>query len=175
MTSKQAASAVSGYPVDRRFPAWFAAGMAVAALGLQTFLPTLHPAAGLINLPFLTVMYLALTSRATIPCTLAGMLVGWTQDGLLQGPIGLYGLAYTVVAFSAAAGSQFLKMELTLMLGALVGLAYWAHELILYGVQSLIIGQQVPAELALWTVAACVHGGLAILAFPLLQRWTRQS
>ena len=154
-------------------PAWFSIGLSLAALGLQALLPTLLPSLALVNLPLLAVSYLVLSYRTVIPAILASVVIGWVQDGLTHGPIGVYGLVYTLLGYSAGTASQFFKVHLTLVLGVFLGLVYWLHELALFGVRQYILGQQSSPELGTWTALAALHAGLGLVVFPVFDRIAR--
>ena len=153
---------------------WFAVGLAAVALGLQVFLPTLVPMLSALNLPFLAAFYLVLAYRQVIPGMVACLVIGWAQDGLTHGPVGVYGLVYVALAYLGATASQFFKLEFALVTGIFVALAYWLHELILFTIRGdFLLGQPAQWELGAWSALAGVHAGLALVIYPVLDRWRR--
>lgn len=144
--------------------------LAAAALGLQTFLPTLLPVASLFNLPLLVAVYFMLTFRSAIPAMTVGMLVGWAHDGLMHGPVGTLGLVYAILGYLSSLASQLFKFSLFSVLGIFVGLAYLAHEVILYAIREYLLGQQAVFELGTWCALSALHAGVALLLYPLFDR-----
>ncbi len=164
-----------GFARRRGISPWLAFGLAAVALALQVFLPTVLPALSALNLPFLAAFYLVLAYGGVIPGMLIGVAIGWAQDGLTQGPIGVYGLVYVVLAYLGATASQFFKLEISLVMGTFVALGYWLHELILFAIRGeFLLGQPAQLELGAWSALAGLHAGLALAIYPVLDRWRRE-
>ncbi len=144
-----------------------AVALLVASLALQMFLPMLLPFAAVLNLPLLVGVYFMLLSHAAVPSMVLGLALGWAHDGLVQGPVGPFGLAYTVLGYMSALARQHIKVKLAYVLAAVVAAAYVTHEILLYVVNAHLIGRDVPFELGLWCALAFLHTGLALLTYPL--------
>ncbi len=167
------ASRSAGLLVARRLDPKKAFFLAVAALALQLALPLLAVPLRALNLPLLAAVYLVLAySSASLGMVLA-MLVGWAQDGLTHGPIGVHGAAYLCVGYLTAVGCRYFKVEMTLVLGALTAAAYLLHELLLFLIRVFLIGQAMAPEIGTWVALAVLHAGLALLVYPLCDRLKR--
>ena len=154
---------------------WIAFGLVAAALGLQVFLPTVLPLLSALNLPFLAAFYLVLVYRKAVPGMLVCAAIGWAQDGLTHGPVGVYGLVYVVLAYLGATAGQYFKLEFAFVTGTFVALGYWLHELILFTIRGdFLLGQPVQPELGAWSALAGLHAGLALVVYPVLDRWTHE-
>src|SRR5438874_751350 len=82
-----------------------------AALLLQTVLPLRLSFAHLIDLPLLVTVYFSLLRRNRISAVALGAGIGILQDALSRGPIGLFGMAKTLVAYIAAWASFKINLE----------------------------------------------------------------
>src|SRR6202049_2165764 len=71
----------------------------VLSLVLQAFFPVYIRSANYLELPLLVTLYFALSKRNPSTGLLLGMVVGLLQDSLSRTPIGLYGIAKTLVGF----------------------------------------------------------------------------
>jgi rod shape-determining protein MreD len=84
------------------FPLWLMAVVPVLALGLQSLLSLHFPRFDVLDLPLLVTIYFAITWRNPIGATLIGCFIGIFQDALTQHPLGVYGIAKSIVGFMAS-------------------------------------------------------------------------
>lgn len=167
MSVASVASRSAGLRVARRLDLRKAFFLAVTALGLQLALPLLAVPLRALNLPLLAAVYLVLAYSSVPLGMVLAMLVGWAQDGLTHGPIGVYGAAYLCVGYLTAVGCQYFKVEMAPVLGALTAAAYLLHELLLFLIRVFLMGQAVTPEVGTWVALAALHAGLALLVYPL--------
>lgn len=83
----------------------------LVAVGLQAFLPHYFPRLTVINLPLIVTVYFAMQRRTPITGTLTGMLIGIAQDGLTVRPIGINGIANSLIGYLAASLGQRIDVE----------------------------------------------------------------
>lgn len=140
----------------------------LAALALQTLLPAHLPFAGLIDLPLLAVVYLALLSRNVLAGMLIGMAVGLAQDSLTNGPIGLFGILKTIVGYAAGSVSLLIEVDFPGARGVLASAFYLAHAILFWMLQSALLGGSASLDPARTLILAATHAGVAILIFRLL-------
>src|SRR5208337_623280 len=110
------------------------------ALAVQAFVPRWLPFFNIFDLPFLVVVFFALARRSQVAGLLTGAAIGLLQDSLTGHPLGLYGIAKTVVGYGASslgvkldvenAGSRFL---VTLFF-------YVVHEVVYFTVARGLVG-----------------------------------
>jgi rod shape-determining protein MreD len=122
----------------------------LVAIFLQAFLPLKLPFFRIFDLPLLVVIFFAVARRSQIAGLVTGGIIGLVQDALTRQPLGLLGIANTVVGYGASslgvkldvenAGARFLvtfffyivhELVYFLIAGGLVGLALkwsWSHE-----------------------------------------------
>jgi rod shape-determining protein MreD len=72
------------------------------AVFLQSFLPLRLPFFAIFDLPLLVTIFFAVARRSPVSGLLTGALIGLLQDSLAHQPIGLYGIAKTVVGYGAS-------------------------------------------------------------------------
>ena len=117
-----------------RFSAPVAIGIPLVALFLQAFLPLRLHFFSLFDLPLLVVIFFAVARRSPVAGLLTGSLIGLLQDSLTHQPIGMYGIAKTVVGFGASSLGAKLDVD---NVGArfLVTLFFYAvHEVVYFTV-----------------------------------------
>jgi rod shape-determining protein MreD len=117
-----------------RFSAPAAILIPLVALFLQAFLPLRLHFFSLFDLPLLVVIFFAVARRSQVSGMLTGALIGLLQDSLTHQPIGIYGIANTVVGFGASSLGAKLDVE---NVGArfLVTLFFYAvHEVVYFTV-----------------------------------------
>ncbi|MGI9102279.1 MAG: rod shape-determining protein MreD [Terriglobales bacterium] len=85
-----------------RFSVAAAIGVPLAALLLQQYLPLKLPFFSIFDLPLLVTIYFAVARRSPITGLLTGGVIGLVQDSLTHQPIGLYGMAKTVIGYAAS-------------------------------------------------------------------------
>ncbi len=142
-----------------------AVALCLAALAMQVFLPIYLPLVGMLDLPLLAVVYVALLRRNVLAGMLAGLLVGLAQDGLTHGPIGLFGIIKSVIGYAAAAVSLLIEVDYP---GARVVLAaafFLAHQILFWTLQGALLGGALPFDPARTLILSATHAGLALLIF----------
>jgi rod shape-determining protein MreD len=74
----------------------------VAAIVLQALLPRPFPRLAIFDLPLLITIFFAVSRRSPIAGALTGATIGLLQDALTNQPIGINGIAKTVIGYAAA-------------------------------------------------------------------------
>jgi rod shape-determining protein MreD len=94
-----------------RFSAPVTIGVPLLALFLQAFLPRRIPSFSYLDLPLLVTIFFAMARRSPIAGLLTGGVIGLAQDMLGPYPVGIYGIAKTVVGFGASSLGAKLDVE----------------------------------------------------------------
>jgi rod shape-determining protein MreD len=158
-----------------RFSILAAIGVPLAAVALQAFLPRWLPFFNIFDLPLLVVIFFGVARRSPVTGLLTGAAIGLFQDSLTIHPLGLYGIAKTVVGYGASslgvkidvenAGSRFL---VTLFF-------YVVHQIVYFtvanGLVRITIHWSWPHEL----LAALVNAVVAVPLFALLDRFKSRT
>jgi rod shape-determining protein MreD len=74
-------------------------GLPLLAILLQAYLPKYLPFFTILDLPLLVTIFFAVARRAPVTGLLTGGIIGLLQDTLGHQPIGLFGIAKTVVGY----------------------------------------------------------------------------
>ena len=146
------------------------------ALALQAFLPAYIHAAGYLELPLLVTIYFALSKRNPSSGLLLGMVVGLLQDSLSRGPLGLYGIAKTLVGFIGSSLGSRIDVDHPVARFVLTVGFYLFHHVVLVLMDRVLLAQRSEAFVtAPHAIAALVNGLFAIALFSLLDRFRRRS
>ncbi len=87
-------------------------GVPLLALFMQAFLPLRFPRfAVYIDLPLLVTIFFAMARRSPVAGLFTGAVIGLAQDMLGHNPIGIYGIAKTVVGYGASSLGVKLDVE----------------------------------------------------------------
>jgi rod shape-determining protein MreD len=74
----------------------------VGAILLQVLLPRLFPGLAILDLPLVVTLFFAVSRRSPIAGTTTGATIGLLQDVLTSQPIGVNGMAKSVIGYAAA-------------------------------------------------------------------------
>jgi rod shape-determining protein MreD len=95
-----------------RFSVPVTVGVPLLALFIQAFVPWRFPRfAVYVDLPLLVTIFFAMARRSPIAGLFTGAIIGLAQDMLGHNPIGIYGIAKTVVGYGASSLGVKLDVE----------------------------------------------------------------
>lgn len=144
----------------------------VVALFLQTSVPVYFPKFAVLDLPLLVTIYFGLSRRNPSTGLLLGMVIGLLQDSLSGPtvPLGLYGIAKTVVGYLASSIGARLDTEHPVARFALTIIFFVVHQSLLVGTRRLLLVQ--PQVWFNWRLgmAAALNAIIAVFLFMLLDR-----
>ncbi len=159
-----------------RFNAGAAVGIPVVALLLQAFLPTYLPFFQVFDLPLLVTIFFAISRRSPVTGLLAGGAIGLLQDSLTHQPLGLYGVAKTIIGYVASSLGVKIDVENPGSRLIMTFLFFLLHQIIYFVVaRGLVQQQDLHWRWAHIAIAALANGLLAIPLFALLDRFKRRA
>ena len=94
---------------ESRFPFWVTVFVPLAAIVLQALASRWR--LGIVDLPLLVVIFFAASRRSSIAGTLTGTIIGLLQDALTAQPIGVNGMAKSLIGYLAASISLRVDVE----------------------------------------------------------------
>ncbi len=147
--------------------------LAAAALTIQGFLPMRATPFSQVNLPLIVVVFLAVAGRGVGTGMLAGTGIGWAQDALTHGPLGVFGLAGTLVGYAASSMRLYVNVEYPGMRSAILALSFLLHQALLLTIRNGLLGGGVPFDPLGWTAWAAVHAVVGLLLYPLFDKLKR--
>ncbi|HEV2388282.1 MAG TPA: rod shape-determining protein MreD [Candidatus Acidoferrales bacterium] len=153
-----------------KYHAGSTAGTAAAALFLQGFLPKYIPHAEVLELPLLVTVYFGLSRRSPGPGLLLGMVIGLLQDAVSHLPLGIYGMAQTVVGYGASWIGFRLDVEHPLSRFGLTFLFYDLERGILALIRRYLLAQPGPYINRYWLAGSVATAALAVLIYPQMDR-----
>ena len=149
-----------------RFSLPVTVGVPLLALFLQAFLPRRLPFFSIFDLPLLVTIFFAMARRNPISGLLTGGVIGLVQDALGGDPIGVYGIAKTVVGYGASSLGVKLDVE---NVGArfLVTLGfYFLHSAVYFTVARFMVSMTLN-----WNWGLRIAGGLANAFLGVILYW----
>jgi len=147
------------------------------ALVLQAFLPIYFPKAAILDLPLLVTIYFGLSRRNPSTGLLLGMAIGILQDSLSGRtvPLGLYGIAKTVIGYLASSIGARLDTEHPAARFALTVAFFALHQGLIVLTRRLLLSQPEPWFTMHLGVAALINAVVAVFLFMLLDRLRKPS
>jgi rod shape-determining protein MreD len=142
------------------------------ALFLQAFVPLRLAFFAKFDLPLLVVIFFAMARRSQVAGTLTGAAIGILQDALTPSlPIGVYGIANTVVGYGASSLGAKIDAENMGSRFLVTIFFYVVHEIVYYTVARGLVGLALhwswPHELG----SALANAVLAVGIFAILDRF----
>lgn len=145
------------------------------ALFLQAFIPLRFPLFAVFDLPLLVVIFFAVARRSQVAGLLTGSIIGLLQDSLTHQPIGVFGLAKTVVGYGASSLGVKIDVENIGARFLVVLFFYFVHEIVYFvvarGLVRLTLEWSWPRELG----SALANALLAVALFALLDRFKQRT
>ena len=142
----------------------------VFALVLQAFIPVYIPKFGMFDLPLLITIYFGLSRRNPSTGLLLGTFIGLLQDSLSKTPLGLFGIAKTVIGYLASSIGARLDTEHPAARFALTAGFFVLHQGIVVLIQKLLLAQPQPLFTMRLAIACLANSVLAVFLYYLLDR-----
>jgi rod shape-determining protein MreD len=155
---------------------WFTTvGAPFLAILFQAYLPLRFPFFQIFDLPLLMTIYFAVARRNQVGGMVTGCLIGLLQDSLTHRPIGLYGIAKTVVGYAASSLGVRIDVDnpgTRLLMG--FGF-YLVHSFLYVGVARALGVQSLAWRWGHELIAAAANALLAVVLFTFLDRFRQRA
>jgi rod shape-determining protein MreD len=161
---------------QQRFGLAVAVFVPIGATLLQVLLPRMLPGLAILDLPLIITLFFAVSRRSPIAGTITGAAIGLLQDVLTSQPLGVNGMAKSVVGYAAASLSSRIDVENTGTRAILTFGFSLVHSVLLYLIERRLLG--IHGFHVLWLhelIRALANTLVAIPIFLLLDRWKRQD
>jgi rod shape-determining protein MreD len=142
----------------------------LAAIFLQSWLSKRFPFFTIFDLPLLVTIGFATARRSPLAGLVTGSLIGIVQDSLTTYPIGLYGIAKTVVGFGASSLGIKLDVENAGARFLLTIVFYVVHEVVYFTIARGLVGLHMAWSWQHELLSGVANAMLGILVFMLLDR-----
>jgi rod shape-determining protein MreD len=148
------------------------AAATIIALFLQTSVPVYFPKFAVLDLPLLLTIYFGLSRRNPSSGLLLGMVIGLLQDSLSGPtiPLGLYGIAKTIVGYLASSVGARLDTEHPVARFALTVIFFGVHQGLIVVTRRLLLAQPEGWFTMHLAIGAAVNAIVGIPLFMLLDR-----
>lgn len=117
------------------------AGIPLAAILYQVYVPRFFSPLAYLELPLLVTVYFALMRRSPVLGVLFGAGIGLTQDSLSSNPLGMFGIAKTLVGYLVAWASLRVDVDRSRVRLALAFLFFVFHQWCYWFIGSSLLGQ----------------------------------
>lgn len=149
---------------------------AFLALVLQAFLHKYGRWAELIDLPLLVTVYFGVSRRNTSTGLLLGAAIGILQDALsFDNPIGLYGIAKTLVGYISSSIGGRIDAEHPLSRFGLIFLLFHFHQVVFAITQRVLLNHSAPFFTPRLLLDSFITSVVGVGLFALLDRLRRSA
>jgi rod shape-determining protein MreD len=159
-----------------RFSVPVTIGVPLVALFVQAFVPLRFPRfAVYFDIPLLVTIFFAMARRSPIAGLLTGAFIGLAQDMLGHNPIGIYGIAKTVVGYGASSLGVKLDLENP---GArfLVTLGFYlVHSAVYFTVTRLLVNMSQNWSWFQGILAGLANAFLGVVIYFVLDRFKQRT
>jgi rod shape-determining protein MreD len=156
-----------------RFNAAVSIAVPLIAIFLQAYIPLYLHFFAILDLPLLVTIFFAVARRGPIGGLLTGSVIGLLQDSLTHQPIGLYGVAKTVIGYLASSIGVKLDVENPGSRFLMTWVFYVLHQLIYYVIARGLANQVLQLRWHHLAMAATVNAFCAIVLFAVLDHFKR--
>jgi len=145
----------------------------LVALVIQAFVPSRWHGFAVLDLPLLVTIFFAVTRRSQMAGLMTGAIIGLVQDALTHQPIGLYGIAKTVVGYGASSLGVKIDVENPGTRLLVTSGFFLVHQGVYFLVVRNILGVAMEWLWVRTLLAALLNGVAAIVLFAVLDRFKR--
>jgi rod shape-determining protein MreD len=153
-----------------RFRAWVLLAVPLAAILFQAYVPQFFQFLHFLEVPLLVVIYFAIMRRSQISGLLIGALVGLAQDSLFLRPLGLYGIAETMVGYFAASVGMKLDVDHPVIRLLLCFFFFIVHKFFYWVILRAMLGKPMAFDLQNTLVLALLNAVVGVSLFHFLDK-----
>ena len=147
----------------------------LGAILLQVLLPRLFAPLAMLDLPLIVTLFFAVSRRSPIAGTVTGGCIGLLQDLLTTQPIGVNGMAKSVIGYAAASLGSRIDVDNTATRAVLTFGFTLLQSLLLYLIERRLLGIRFSVLWLHELLRAVVNTAVAIPIFLLLDRAKHQE
>jgi rod shape-determining protein MreD len=156
---------------------WFSRFQVLALLSLtliaiiaQVYIPRLIPNTEFLEIPLLLTIYFGLMRHDQLSALFFGAFVGLAQDSLSHLPLGMYGIAKTLVGYFAASVSMRFDVENIFVRFTLTFFFFFFHQFFYWMMRRALLGQVVPLDPQKILLQAILNSIVAVPLYLILDR-----
>jgi rod shape-determining protein MreD len=141
-----------------------------AAIFIQVYVSKAFPFIKVFDLPLLVTIFFSVARRRPIPGIFTGALIGTIQDAIAEVPIGLNGIAKTIIGFLASSLGVKLDVDNPGSRFLMTFVFFLVHRVVYVVISLALLGANEPFWWTHTLVASLANGLLAVVLFALLDR-----
>lgn len=153
-----------------RFRLWTLPAVALATILFQVYVPLFFQFLSNLHLPLLATVYFAVMRRKPVMGIFIGAGIGLLQDSLSHQPLGMYGIAKTLVGFSAASVSVRFDVDRAVVRLGISFVLFLFHQLCFWVLQTVLLGQQVAVQFQHMLALGLLNALVAVPFFHMLDK-----
>ena len=142
----------------------------VLAILFQVYVPLLLEYLAYLELPLLVTVYFAVMRRRAIAGLIYGALIGLGQDLFSHQPLGMFGIAKTLVGYFAASMSLRFDIDNPVARLIVAFFFYFFHQVLYWVLGRALIGTPLEFSPAQTLLLAVMNGAVAVPLFHLLDK-----
>ena len=146
------------------------AGVALGAILFQLYVPRMIRLLDYLELPLLVTLYFPLMRRSPFSGMFMGAGIGLVQDSLSNNPLGMFGIAKTLIGYLAGSISQRFDDTNNWVRLTLAFLVYLFHQLLYWAMRRALRGEIIDLNWERTLVEAVLNALVAVPFFSLLDR-----
>lgn len=144
--------------------------IAIGAILFQVYTPQFISYLAFLEAPLLVTVHYGLTRREPVPGLLAGCAIGLAQDAFSHNPIGLFGIAKTLVGYLAGNLSQRVNVD-NFVIRFLAGLTFFFfHQFLYWALASALLAQKLAMDPVQTLVMSVLNALVAVPLFSALDK-----
>ncbi|MGD0796391.1 MAG: rod shape-determining protein MreD [Acidobacteriaceae bacterium] len=147
----------------------------LGAILVQVLLPRVVPGLAILDLPFIVTLFFAVSRRSPIAGTVTGACIGVLQDVITSQPIGVNGMAKSVIGYAAASLGSQIDVENTATRALMTFAFSLLQSGLLYLIERRLLG--IRAFHLMWLhelLRAAVNTAVALPVFFALDHWKKR-
>jgi rod shape-determining protein MreD len=149
-------------------------GVPALALFIQVYLTRQIHFIEIFDLPLLVTIFFAVARRRPVPGLITGALIGTAQDAMAGIPIGLNGIAKTIIGYAASSLGVKLDVDNPGSRFLMTFGFFLIHHLAFMVIDLWLVGANHPWEWGHNLIAALANGFLAVVLFAGLDRFKQR-
>ena len=129
----------------------------------------------IIDLPLLVTIFFAVARRRPIPGLITGALIGTIQDAWTGHPIGVFGIAKTIVGYLGSSLGVKLDVDNPGSRFLMTFAFFLIHEFIYMAIDRLLVGRSDPWNWGHTLISALANGLAAVVLFAVLDKLKQRN
>jgi rod shape-determining protein MreD len=145
-------------------------GIPLAAILFQVYVPQFITYLSYLEVPLLVTVYFSLARRSPVAGVFFGAGIGLAQDSLSHHPLGMFGIAKTLVGYFAGNVSQRFEVENSWVRLILAFFFFFFHRFFYWFLTRVLLGEMIGFEPLQTIVVALLNAAVAVPLFHILDK-----